>query len=144
MGEIALAEPLGVANRSAPECSKGLRSNSLTGSLAPRQNRSPCRPHPQYRFIYPGAHRQWDPTRNLRSISIGMAEQRSVRVSVRAKRSTANQTRNVSGSSAPFLFTTTLRTHERTVASMPFYSLHVWVALCAYLETRSGWIMRRS
>ena len=31
-------------------CSKGLRSNSVTGSLAPRQNRSPCRPHPPYPF----------------------------------------------------------------------------------------------
>ena len=41
-------------------CSKGLRSNSVTGSLTPRQNRSPCRPHPQYRFIQPGAPREWE------------------------------------------------------------------------------------
>src|SRR4051794_32454965 len=41
-------------------CSKGLRSNSVTGSLTPRQNRSPCRPHPQYRFIQPGALREWE------------------------------------------------------------------------------------
>src|SRR3954453_18797089 len=38
----------------------GLPRNSVTGSLAPRQNRSPRRPHPQYRFIYPGAHREWE------------------------------------------------------------------------------------
>src|SRR5215212_3332838 len=31
-------------------CSKGLRSNSATGSLTPRQNQSPCRPHPPYPF----------------------------------------------------------------------------------------------
>src|SRR3954453_1689446 len=40
-------------------CSKGLRSNSVTGSLTPRQNQSPCRPHHHNRFIQPGAPREW-------------------------------------------------------------------------------------
>src|SRR4051812_46928632 len=41
-------------------CSKGLRSNSVTGSLTPRQNQSRCRPHHHNRFIQPGAPREWE------------------------------------------------------------------------------------
>src|SRR3954447_6189651 len=41
-------------------CSKGLRSNSVTGSLAPRQNRSPCRPHPPYPFHPSGCAAQME------------------------------------------------------------------------------------
>jgi hypothetical protein len=41
-------------------CSKGLRSNSVTGSLTPRQNQSPCRPHHHNRFIQLGAPREWE------------------------------------------------------------------------------------
>src|SRR3954447_18866272 len=41
-------------------CSKDLRSNSATGSLTPRQNQSPCRPHHNNRFIHPGAPREWE------------------------------------------------------------------------------------
>ena len=41
-------------------CSKGLRSNSVTGSLAPRQGRPRCRPRRAYtRFIHPGAQSEW-------------------------------------------------------------------------------------
>src|SRR3954451_433393 len=46
-------------------CSKGLRSNSATGSLTPRQNQSPCRPHHNNRFIQPGAPREWELSRRV-------------------------------------------------------------------------------
>src|SRR4051812_19876424 len=46
-------------------CSKGLRSNSVTGSLAPRQNRSPCRPHPPYPFHPSGCAAQMETQCNL-------------------------------------------------------------------------------
>ena len=48
-------------------CSKGLRSNSLTGSLAPRRRRPPRRPqHSLPCFMHPGAQRPWQLTRSPR------------------------------------------------------------------------------
>jgi CRP-like cAMP-binding protein len=48
-------------------CSKGFRSNSLTGSLTPRRRRPPCRPrHSLARFIHSGAQRPWQLTRSPR------------------------------------------------------------------------------
>ena len=75
-----------------------IRAQALTGSLAPRQNRSPCRPHPQR-------------VRLVRAFSFH-------------------------DNSA----------HAR--ANGRFYAFLLlctrgWL-WCAYLETRSGWILRRS
>src|SRR5262249_4474203 len=48
-------------------CSKGLRSNSLTGSLAPRRRRPPRRPqHSLPCFMHPGAQRPWQLIRSPR------------------------------------------------------------------------------
>src|SRR3954468_10144546 len=58
-------------------CSKGLRSNSATGSLTPRQNQSPCRPHHNNRFIQPGAPREWELSRMAASDSERAREARS-------------------------------------------------------------------
>src|SRR5262249_13008621 len=45
-------------------CSKGLRSNSLTGSLAPRRRRPPRRPqHSLPCFMHPGVQRPWQLSR---------------------------------------------------------------------------------
>src|SRR5262245_17299007 len=44
-----------------PGCSKGLRPNLVTGLLAPRQNRPPCRPRRTHliRFVHQGVHPKW-------------------------------------------------------------------------------------
>jgi hypothetical protein len=61
-------------------CSKGLRSNSFTGSLAPRRRRPPRRPqHSLPCFMHPGAQRPWQlirsPRRRGRAASAGLPGQ---------------------------------------------------------------------
>jgi hypothetical protein len=61
----AAKQPLAPSSKSATiddnyRCSKGFRSNSLTGSLTPRRRRPPCRPrHSLPCFMHPGAQRPW-------------------------------------------------------------------------------------